>query len=258
MSQTLTLLNTYSKDDVVAYYAACDALQKPEGTILRQLAPRLPAMRMLEIGVGGGRVTRHCADRVREYQGIDLCPRMVALCRGRFPGPERFSVRDMRDLGEYPAGRFDFVLITYNTLDHLSPEERASFLAAARRVVAPGGNLCFSSHNIACLSGWLDLRRWLGARFWRWPRLRRQRAQLRELNRSALEQQPRADCVVITNGTHGSYEMRSCYVRAAAQVQALKAAGFPSVSVFSLDSGLELEGEAIARANDRWLYYLAS
>jgi len=258
VSQTLTLLDTYSKDDVVAYYAGYVDLQKPEETILRLLSPRLPGMRMLEVGIGGGRVTQHFIDRVREYHGIDLSPRMVDLCRQRFPGPERFSVRDMRELESYATGRFDLLLITYNTLDHLSEAERGQFLREARRVLPPGGQFCFSSHNIACLAGWLSLRRWLGLRPWRWPRRLRQRAQLRELNRQALEQHASADCVVITNGTHGSYEMRSCYVRTVSQVCALNEAGFGSVRVFSLDSGRELQAAEIAAAKDRWLYYLAS
>ena len=258
MSQTLTLLQTYSKDDVVAYYADYVDLQKPEQAILDLLAPRLAGMRMLEVGVGAGRVTQHFADRVREFQGIDLCPRMVWLCRQRFLRPERFSVRDMRDLDSYETGRFDLVLITYNTLDHLSPGERQHFLAEARRVIAPGGYFCFSSHNIACLDAWLSLRNWLVWQVWRWPRKLRERAQLQALNRQALERQASADCVVITNGTHGSYEMRSCYVRATAQVRALQEAGFRKVRVFSLDSGRELQAGEIPGAEDRWLYYLAS
>src|SRR5262249_48725044 len=161
------------------YYAGYVELQKPEQTILELLAPRLPQMRMLEIGVGAGRVTRHFAERVREFQGTDLCPRMVELCRERFARPERFLVRDMRDLDAYDPGRFALLLITYNTLDHLNEAERVRFLREARRVLSPGGWFCFSSHNIACLDAWLDLRRWLGARFWRWPRRLRQRAELK-------------------------------------------------------------------------------
>ncbi len=265
MNQALALRETYSKDDVVAYYAKYDELQKPEESILRHLGPGLWAMRMLDVGVGGGRITKHFAPRVREYHGIDLSPRMVELCRERFAGSiprERFAVRDMRELDVYPARAFDLIFISYNTLDHLSPQERAAFLAAARRAIDPGGYLCFSSHNIACLARWISLGHWLGGNFWRHPRsgLRRlrQRARLLQLNREALAQQTSADCVVITNGTHDDFEMRSCYVRTEAQVRALNEAGFRSVRVYSLDTGAELRGAEIARAADRWLYYLAS
>ena len=258
-------VHTYSRDKVLAYYETYVELQKPEEAILALLAPELAPMRMLEIGIGAGRVTRYFAPRVREYEGIDICPSMVERCRATFAGSmpaERFSVGDMREMDMRAAGSAELLLVTYNTIDHIGPAERASFIAEARRLVAPGGYLCFSSHNINRLARWLTLRNWLGFEFWRrprsWMRKLQQRARLMELNKVALEVQANADCVVITNGTHDDYDLRLCYVRPAAQVAALHDAGFRSVRVFSLDSGAELHGEEIALAPDRWLYYLAS
>ncbi len=257
-------LGTYSREEVVAYYVRYVELQKPEAEILRRLEARLPAMRMLELGVGAGRITEHYAPRVADYRAVDLCPTMVEECRRRFSGritPERFTVGDMRALGGYAPSSFDLVFISYNTIDHLTLEERAQLTAQARRILAPGGYFCFSSHNIACLGDWLALGRWLGAGFWRHPRsgIRRLRlrARLRELNRAALEQHAGADTVLVTNGTHDDLGLRSYYVRAAYQLKALAQAGFGEARVFSLDSGNELSGEETAAARDRWLYYLA-
>ena len=265
LGQALPSLRTYSRDKVIEYYETYVELQKPEETILRLLAPQLAPMRMLEIGVGAGRVTRYFAPRVRDYHGIDICPSMVERCRTAFAGslpPERFSVGDMRDLSHCAPGGIDLMLVTYNTIDHIGPADRAAFIAVARRLVAPGGYFCFSSHNINRLAIWLTLRNWLGFEFWRrprsWMRKLRQRQRLMELNRVALEVQANADCVVITNGTHDDYDLKLCYVRPDAQIRALHDAGFANVRVFSLDSGAELHGEAIAAAPDRWLYYLAS
>jgi len=258
-------LQTYARDEVIAYYETYVELQKPEATILGVLAASLPAMRMLEIGIGAGRVTRHFAPRVRDYHGIDICPSMVERCRQAFAGSipaERFSVGDMRAMDGYATGSADLLLVTYNTIDHIGPDERAAFLGTARRLVPAGGYLCFSSHSINRLAKWLTLRNWLGYEFWRrprsWMRKLRQRARLMELNKAALDLQADADCVVITNGTHDDYDLRLCYVRPAAQLRALREAGFASVRVFSLDSGRELEGEALESTPDRWLYYLAS
>jgi SAM-dependent methyltransferase len=258
-------LETYSRDEVVAYYAQYVELQKPEAQILRRLAPSLPAMRMLELGVGAGRITGHYAPRAAQYRAIDLCPRMVEECRRRFAGrlaPESFAVGDMRSLGGYAPGSFDLVFISYNTVDHLTLPERDGLTAQARRILSPGGFFCFSSHNIACLGDWLALGRWMGAGFWRHPRSGvrrlRLRARLRELNRAALEQHAGADHVLINNGTHDDLELRSYYVRASFQTGELAKAGFSSVSVFSLDSGMELKATEIETARDRWLYYLAS
>jgi SAM-dependent methyltransferase len=258
-------LETYSRDEVVAYYASYVELQKPEAAILRLLAPRLPGMRMLELGVGGGRITGHYAPLAAQYRAIDLSPRMVALCRERFRGriaPESFAVGDMRALGGYGAASCELVFISYNTVDHLSLPERAELLRQARRIVSPGGCFCFSSHSIGCLAAWLDLRNWLGASFWRHPRsgLRHlvRRRTLLELNRESLAQSRAADYVLIRNGTHEDLELRSYYSRSSAQIRDLRAAGFGSVRAFSLDSGEELAAQGIDAATDRWLYYLAA
>jgi SAM-dependent methyltransferase len=264
-SQTLPSLRTYSRDKVIEYYETYVELQKPEETLLRLLAPELAPMRMLEIGIGAGRVTRYFAPRVREYHGIDICQSMVDRCRAAFAGSmpaESFSVGDMRHLGAHGAASIDLLLVTYNTIDHIGPAERAAFIAEARRMVAARGYFCFSSHNINRLASWLTLRNWLGVEFWRrpksWMRKLRQRQRLMELNKAALEVRANADCVVVTNGTHDDYDLKLCYVRPAAQVRALHDAGFSNVRVFSLDSGAELQGNEIADPQDRWLYYLAS
>ena len=57
-------------------------LQPPERqTILRIMRPRLSAMRMLDVGVGGGRTTVHFADLVQEYAGVDYSEINDSECR---------------------------------------------------------------------------------------------------------------------------------------------------------------------------------
>ena len=252
-------VRAYSRRNVVAYYSSYQSLQKPEATILRALSPRLGAMRMLDIGVGGGRMTEHFAPRVKDYQGIDISADMVDACRRRFLGrlsPGRFQLHDMRALDEYPSHSFDLVLNSYNTIDHLAPPERTVFLAQARRIVSPGGYLCFSAHNIRSLATCPAIE-------WSWRRphatlraLLHRRRYLR-LNRRALDTHAQADYVIINNGTHDDFALELLYVRPEAQLEALRLAGFAHVTVYSLDTGGVI-GEAIAGANDRWLYYLCS
>src|SRR5262249_11174372 len=79
-------LRAYSRKGVVAYYSGYMSLDKPEAAILRALAPRLARLRMLDVGVGGGRMTEHFAPAVAQYHGIDLSPEMVETCRRRFAG----------------------------------------------------------------------------------------------------------------------------------------------------------------------------
>ncbi len=53
--------DTYEEEDVVRSYSERKELQKPEVTILRDLRDKLKNMKMLDIGVGGGRTTYHFA-----------------------------------------------------------------------------------------------------------------------------------------------------------------------------------------------------
>jgi SAM-dependent methyltransferase len=251
-------LRTYSSRKVVAYYRGYTALEKPEEAILRALSPRLPSMRMLDIGVGGGRMTEHFAPRVKDYQAIDISPEMIAVCRRSFLGrlnPECFQVRDMRELGSYADHSFELILNSYNTIDHLDPSERAAWLAQTRRLLAPGGQLCFSTHNIRSLARRAPIE---------WS-LRRphvalhsllHRARYLRLNRNALEKHAEADYVIIRNGTHDDFALELYYVRPEAQLEALRRAGFEQIDVYSLDSGELLTEAKIPATRDRWLYYL--
>ena len=54
-------LRAYSRRQVVEYYSTYAALDKAEEAVLRTLAPHLGSMRMLDIGVGGGRTDEECA-----------------------------------------------------------------------------------------------------------------------------------------------------------------------------------------------------
>ena len=54
---------TYQERKVVQHYLGRTNLQKPEETILDMFRNRLGNMRMLDIGVGGGRTTCHFAPR---------------------------------------------------------------------------------------------------------------------------------------------------------------------------------------------------
>jgi SAM-dependent methyltransferase len=253
----------YSRPQVIEGYAQEDALQPPERSILNALAPRMAGMTMLDIGVGAGRLTAHFAPRVKDYHGIDLAPEMVAYCRRRFAGripAEKFAVRDMRELESYPGQCFDLVLNSYNTIDHLDRSERARFLLEARRLVRPGGYLCFAAHNIRAVLNNLRICDW--HRAWRHPRNTAQRLWLRvkflAMNRGELRRAARADDVIVRNGTHGDFSLDIHYVRPERQINALAQAGFNRVSVYSLDTGAELTPQALASSADRWLYYLCS
>ncbi|MFM7437842.1 MAG: class I SAM-dependent methyltransferase, partial [Snowella sp.] len=75
---------TYAASSIVKYYAHLKALQPAEETVLAWLKKQSFTMKMLDLGVGGGRTTQYFAPLVEEYIGIDYSPEMIASCKQRF------------------------------------------------------------------------------------------------------------------------------------------------------------------------------
>lgn len=142
----------FLRDEVVAEYASFDFLLAPEQAILERL-DGLESMRVLDLGVGGGRTTSQLLGRVGEYVGVDLSPQMVQACRERFAawiGPRvRFAVGDATDLGDFPGGGFDLVLFAFQGIDSVvEHDRRLRVLGEVRRVCADGATFAFSSDNL--------------------------------------------------------------------------------------------------------------
>ena len=90
----MTNKDTYQSQKIVKRYANLDELFKAERTILGILKNKLKNMRMLDIGVGGGRTTYYFSPLVKEYLGIDYSEQMINACEKRFPNhPDKISCR---------------------------------------------------------------------------------------------------------------------------------------------------------------------
>ncbi|MCU1621865.1 MAG: SAM-dependent methyltransferase [Frankiales bacterium] len=118
-----------------------------EQAAVAALLPALPRSRVLDVGVGAGRTTSFLAEAAASYIGVDLAARMVADARRRFPSAD-LRVADARDLSAFADGAFDLVVFSLNGVDCLSHEEREAFLRDCARLLAPGGALLFSTHNL--------------------------------------------------------------------------------------------------------------
>ncbi|MFL5845663.1 MAG: class I SAM-dependent methyltransferase [Solirubrobacteraceae bacterium] len=119
--------------------------------------------RVLEIGVGSGRLTQLLAATAGELHGIDISPVMVEHCRATFP-QATFSVADLSDLSAFADASLDAIVAGYNVLDVLDHEERAAALAEWARPLRPGGLLVVSSHNLHHGAGPADPGRLLARR----------------------------------------------------------------------------------------------
>lgn len=247
---------TWLAPEITAFYATESGLQPAEARILDELRPHMEAWSMLDIGVGGGRTTRHFAPAVAGYTGIDFSPSMVGHCRRQFGSSRcRFEVVDVRHLSVLGASRFDLVLFSFNGLDYLEHAERMHALAQIRAVCRPGALFCFSTHNIRALPHLMrlsaqaaggpaqrlrNLRNWLR---WQW-RHSRQVAEVAGQGR---------DWAIVNDGAHDC-RLQTYYIRPAAQLVQLQA-GFDAARVFSR-SGEELPEAQLESTEDDWLYFL--
>lgn len=100
---------------------------------LRAVLP--PGTRVLELGCGTGLLTHRLLDFGCEVTGVDNSPEMLALVS---PKVDRVCA-DIETLNL--GNRFDVVLLPSGLINHCDRGVRQAFLAAARRHLAPDGQL---------------------------------------------------------------------------------------------------------------------
>lgn len=251
---------TYTARSIVQHYTQLKRLQPAEQAILNQLRELLPGMRMLDMGVGGGRTTQHFSDRVLDYVGIDYSAEMIAACQQRFATRPHatFEVCDARDMSRFSDHSFDFILFSFNGIDYSSHADRLKILQEIRRVGKPGGYFCFSSHNLQGMKHHLDWRNQIRlnpiATYANLVML----ALLRCFNRSIHPTQlTTAAHATIRDESH-NFRLKTYYVSPQEQINQLKE-GFTNIQIYSWSSGAELKTEEdLLSCLDMWLYYLCT
>ncbi len=237
--------------DAVAHYSKSD-LQAPERMVLESNRDWLAGARMLDIGVGAGRTTHHFAPAVESYLGGDVVEEMVARCREIFGGKYEFKVMDVCDLSGIPDSSVEFVLFSFNGLDHLDGNDRLKALKEILRVLVPGGLYCFSSHNLRGLSPLYRFKKSFNP-FITLKRYRKYRRVV-DLNGplARLQEQPTA---LVHDGAH-DFRIRNFYITVEHQIAQLHGQGFGDVRVHRLSDGMEVDGEeARLQLTDPWIYY---
>ena len=238
----------YESPRAIAFFNKDTALQAPEAAILEQLRGWLADAAMLDIGVGTGRTTAHFAPLVREYTGVDYAPAMIDAARERFGDAYPLQVADVRAL-PFDDGAFDFVLFSYNGIDHLETDDRHRALAEIRRVLRPGGRFVFSTHNLSAIPSILALR-------WSLTHMRRA-LHLRRINLPVREIMRRDDYMLEERVFYEKL-LHTYYIRPSAQLRQLAEAGFRDVEAYRLDGSRIASLEMIDEATDRWLYFVCA
>jgi SAM-dependent methyltransferase len=230
--------SVFESKGTVRFYAEMSGLQKPEQKILSLLKPGLHEMRVLDVGVGGGRTTRAFAPLAREYVGLDYAEAMVAACKKQFPDLS-FVHGDVRDLSRFADGSFDLVLFSYNGIDCIGHDDRLRALSEIRRVLAKGGTFVFSAHNLAGLPSLFAFS----------PR-RPVRSVRMRLHNEPLEKIMARPWAVVRDGAF-AFKGELYYVTIAEQLRQLEAAGFGAARMF------DLEGNETRASSDLWIYFVA-
>jgi ubiquinone/menaquinone biosynthesis C-methylase UbiE len=138
-------LEVYNRPEIAARYAELTHTSKCEAMIFSKYLR--PGSHVLELGVGGARLTPYLSAEASRYIGIDYAEEMIRRCRMKFPAVD-FVVADAADLSQFSDRSFDAVVFGYNGLDCLYPlERRLRCLRECHRVLRDDGVFIFSSHN---------------------------------------------------------------------------------------------------------------
>ena len=253
----MTNQSAYRNRQVAEAYATASDLYAPEKAIIDLLRSELGKLCVLDLGIGGGRTTKHLAPLVKEYIGVDYSPEMIEACRRRFPKLAQagaFKVCDARAMQIFPDNYFDLVLFSFNGIDYVSHQDRERILDEVSRVCRSDGLFVFSSHNLdSDVSAKFSIsgRGGLAAKV-------KQAAGgvLFRLLNPHWYQRKTQEFLIINDGAH-HFRLRTYYVHPGAQVRQLMAMGFDDVKVLTLDGKVIIPGEQ-ERTPDPWLYYFAT
>ena len=248
---------TYTVPSIVQHYAQLSDLQ-PAETLLLSLE-QLSTLKMLDLGVGGGRTTKHFAPLVAEYIGLDYSPEMIATCKQRFNSSSptvSLAVGDARDLSRFRDNYFDVILFSFNGIDYISDSDRLQVFQEISRVGKSGGHFCFSSHNLQGLEREFEWRKQLSfnpistyVNLVMW-------VLLRCCNRSLTLNQLKASAHVIVRDEAHNFRLQTYYVRPQAQLQQLELY-FRNIKVYAWNNVQEIKSKTELDANSElWLYYL--
>jgi ubiquinone/menaquinone biosynthesis C-methylase UbiE len=247
----------YKDRRIVQHYSQLCQLQSAERTILNLLRSEWSSMKMLDVGIGGGRTTQHFSRIVQEYVGIDYSEEMIAVCQKRFPSESSvFEVADARDLSQFPDDSFDFILFSFNGIDVLPHGDRLRVLQEVRRVGKPGGYFCFSSHNLQGIERAFHWRNQISLNPVKTYVNLVMLGLLRFFNRSTSPQQIRQSAYEIIQDESHNFRLKQYYIRPQEQIKQL-AADFDNIKIYSWNSGLQITTQqGLITNTDMWLYYL--
>lgn len=108
------------------------------------------SLRLLEIGCGVGRMTRHLAEVFGEVHAVDVSAEMIRQAKERFNGDHHLHFYETSgcDFAAFPNDYFDVIFSAYVFQHVPDPDVIESNLRDAFRVLKPGGIFKFVTNGI--------------------------------------------------------------------------------------------------------------
>jgi ubiquinone/menaquinone biosynthesis C-methylase UbiE len=128
---------------VDAFHEAMDFCRLLKSTLAEAGYKLTPDTRMLDIGVGWGRIYRVLLRETPNIIGTDVVPQCIELCRSALPDGD-FELSPLVPPYRFPDGQFDIVYL-YSVFSHLHETIFLDILHDAARVVREGGFVAFTT-----------------------------------------------------------------------------------------------------------------
>jgi SAM-dependent methyltransferase len=211
---------------------------------------RIPAVArgsILDIGIGGGRTIGPLSSLFESYVGIDYSAELVEVARRRYPARD-IRVMDASRI-DLPK-RFDVVCFSFNGIDGVDQNKRATILSEMYRLTKVGGYVMYSTHNLDHhrVPDWMHSR-WVSELFTSWRTIRFIPSRLRNFSSKIPAG---ADGIAFVNDPGLGFRFTFAYVDISLELRRLDAMGFE----IELTIG-NTKTSASYDANDCWVYILA-
>jgi SAM-dependent methyltransferase len=242
----------WSRSDLVGQYASRQLRPVEVMLMIRHRDALLG--RVLELGPGAGRVTGYLAALAARVDALEVNPGMAAACRELYPRA-RVRVGDLRDLSPFASGCYDAIFAGVNVIDVLADEDRGAALDEFRRLLAPGGRLIFSTHNLAHapqIRG--PVRDVLADPVRRLPQVPRLPLALRNRRRMRALERVESDYAILNDVSH-DFQALHYYIGRDEQERQLAAHGLELTECLDLDGALVPVGDG--RPDCAELHYVA-
>ncbi len=132
---------------------------KDTADIIKKTLEIGPTDRVLEVGVGVGRIAEHIAPICKSFTGTDISENMIKYSSEHLKKFDNVSLHLNKkcDLSMFDDGSFDKIYIQV-VMIHLDREDAFHYMRESLRVLAPGGRAWFQFYNLLNPGGFREFK----------------------------------------------------------------------------------------------------